>query len=220
MRLTWMVVVAAAVVTGVVQAGEKPAGKDFAQEAEKGFVKLFDGRTLDGWQGDVKNYKVENGVLVCHGMNLYTKKQYANFVLRFEFRLPPAGNNGIGIRTPMNLDAAYHGMEIQVLDDPHPSYKGLHEYQFHGSVYGVAAAKRGFLKPTGEWNCEEIVADGSHIKVTLNGTVITDLDLSPINKTIDGREHPGLHNVKGYIGLLGHEKDPVAFRNVRIKELP
>jgi hypothetical protein len=197
-----------------------PSAPLAAGEAKEGFVSLFDGRSLDGWQGDVEHYQVEDGVLVCHGVNLYTKKEYANFILRFEFRLPPAGNNGVGIRTPPHGDAAYLGMEIQILDDGHPSYKDIHPWQAHGSIYGVVPAKRGLLKPTGQWNREEIVADQSHIKVTLNGTVITEADLSKIDKTPDGRPHPGLHNAKGYVGWLGHEKDPVAFRNVRIKELP
>jgi len=190
-----------------------------SEEAKEGFVSLFDGKTLDGWQGDVKGYPVENGTIVCKGDNLFTAKEYANFVFRFEFKLPPAGNNGVGIRTPLKGDAAYAGMEIQILDDDHPSYKDLQPYQFHGSIYGVVPAKRGSLKPVGQWNREEIVADGSHIKVTLNGKVIVDADLSKIDKTMDHQQHPGLHNAKGYVGWLGHG-DPVAFRNVRIKTLP
>ena len=190
------------------------------EEAKEGFVSLFDGKTLGGWQGAVKGYVIEDGAMVCKpGGNVYTTKEYANFILRFEFKLPPAGNNGVGIRTPMNVDAAYHGMEIQILDDGHPKYKDLQPYQVHGSIYGVVPAKRGLLKPTGQWNYEEIVADGPRIKVTLNGEVITDADLSKIKETMDHQQHPGLHNAKGYIGWLGHG-DPVAFRNVRIKELP
>ncbi len=157
--------------------------------------------------------------MVCKpGGNVYTKKEYANFILRFEFKLPPGGNNGVGIRTPTQGDAAYVGMEIQILDDGHPNYKDIQPYQAHGSIYGVVPAKRGHLKPVGEWNKEEIVADGSHIKVTLNGAVILDADISTIKETMDHRDHPGLHNPKGCIGWLGHG-DPVAFRNVRIKEL-
>jgi hypothetical protein len=190
------------------------------EEAKEGFVSLFDGKTLEGWQGAVAGYKVVDGTMLCEpGGNLFTKKEYANFILRFEFKLPPAGNNGVGIRSPLEGTAAYTGMEIQILDDGHPNYKDLHDYQAHGSIYGAVPAKRGFLKPTGEWNVEEIVAEGSHIKVTLNGTVITDADIAKIEKTVDGAEHPGLHNPKGYISWQGHG-DPVAFRNVRIKELP
>jgi len=191
------------------------------KEAKDGFVSLFDGRTLKGWQGDVKGYIVENGTIVCNrtGGNLFTAKQYADFLLRFEFKLPPAGNNGVGIRTPLQGIPAYVGMEIQILDDSDPSYKTLQPYQFHGSIYGVVPAKRGSLKSVGQWNQEEIIADGSRIKVTVNGRVIVDADLSKIDKTPDHEKHPGLHNAKGYVGWLGHG-DPVAFRNVRIKTLP
>ena len=191
-----------------------------AEEAKEGFVCLFDGKTLEGWQGDVKGYTVDGGAMVCKpGGNIYTKKEYDDFVFRFEFLLPPAGNNGVGIRTPMGVDAAYHGMEIQILDDGHESYKKLRPYQFHGSIYGVVPAKqRGHLKPTGQWNAEEIICKGSQVKVTVNGKVIVNADLSKIEKTIDGRKHPGLHNEKGFIGFLGHGA-PVKFRSIRIKEL-
>jgi len=190
------------------------------QEAKDGFVRLFDGKTLEGWQGDTKGYVIEDGAIVCKpGGNLYTAKEYADFCFRFEFKTPPGANNGVGIRTPMGKNAAYAGMEIQILDDGHEKYKGwLKPYQVHGSIYGVVPAKRGHLKPAGEWNSEEICAKGSKIKITLNGTVIVDADLSEITETIDHREHPGLHNEKGYIGFLGHG-DRVEFRNIRIKEL-
>jgi hypothetical protein len=207
---------------GLVYAQDAKKASSAPDEAKEGFVSLFDGKTLKGWQGAVKGYAIKDGTMICQpGGDLYTAKEYANFVLRFEFKLPPAGNNGVSIRTPLKstLPSAYSGMEIQILDDGHPSYKDLHTYQFHGSIYGVVPAKRGFLKPVGQWNREEIVADGSHIKVTLNGTVILDADIGKIDKTLDGLAHPGLHNAKGYIGWAGHG-DPVAFRNVRIKELP
>jgi len=207
------------VVVGSAYAKDAKMAGLSSKEAKDGFVSLFDGKTLKGWQGDVKGYVVENGTIVCKGDCLYTAKQYANFVLRFEFKLPAGGNNGVGIRTPLKGIPAYVGMEIQILDDSDPSYKTLQPYQFHGSIYGVVPAKRGALKPIGQWNQEEIVADGSHIKVTLNGKVIVDADLKKIDKTPDHEKHPGLHNAKGYIGWLGHG-DPVAFRNVRIKSLP
>lgn len=192
------------------------------EEAKDGFVSLFDGKTLNGWQGAVKGYTVEDGTMTCKpGGDLFTAKEYGNFVFRFEFKLPPSGNNGVSIRSPLEgaQPTAYRGMEIQILDDADPKYKDIKPYQMHGSIYGVMAAKRGALKPVGEWNSEEIVADGSHIKVTVNGTVILDTDLGKIDKTADGQPHPGLHNAKGYIGWAGHG-DPVSFRNVRIKELP
>lgn len=207
-------------VAGAAIAADADVNQLSPEEVKEGFVSLFNGKDLDGWQGAVKGYTIEDGAMVCKpGGNVYVAKEYANFVLRFEFKLPPGGNNGVGIRTPTQGDAAYVGMEIQVLDDGHPKYKGLQPYQVHGSIYGVVPAKRGFLKKTGEWNVEEIVANGSKIKVTLNGTVITDADLKNIKETMDHRPHPGLHNAKGHIGWLGHGS-PVAFRSVRIKELP
>lgn len=191
------------------------------EEAKEGFVSLFDGKTMDGWQGDVKGYVPKDGVMICKpGGNVYTNKEYADFVFRFEFKLVPNANNGVGIRTPMGVNAAYHGMELQILDDSGSAYRTLQPYQYHGSIYGVVPCKRGHQKPVGEWNTQEIYAKGDHIKVTLNGTVIVDADLSKIdeNNTIDHQKHPGLHNKKGYIGFLGHGS-VVEFRNIRIKEL-
>jgi len=112
------------------------------------------------------------------------------------------------------------GMEIQVLDNTAEVYKDLHAYQYHGSVYGVVPAKREFLKPLGEWNSEEIIASGNHIKVIFNGTVIVDADIAEASKngTVDGRPHPGLLRKEGHIGFLGHGS-VVKFRNIRVKEL-
>jgi alpha-L-fucosidase len=189
-------------------------------ECPEGFVPLLNGQDLDGWTGSTDGYKVVDGAIVCEGGgNLFTEKEYANFVLRFEFKLPPGGgNNGIGIRSPLTGDPAYVGMEIQVIDNTAKKYENLKPYQFHGSVYGVVPAKRGYLKPRGEWNQEEIYAYGSHIKVTLNGQVIVDADLTN-EQPKDGRDHPGLSRASGHIGLLGHGA-PVAFRNLCIKQLP
>ncbi|MDR2764834.1 MAG: DUF1080 domain-containing protein [Tannerella sp.] len=196
------------------------------EEKKAGFKILFDGTNMHEWTGNMVNYTLENGCIVMdpdktgaksHG-NLYTKEEYANFIIRFEFQLTPAANNGLGIRTPTDGDAAYVGMELQILDNEHPAYKDLHEYQYHGSVYGILPAKRGFLKPTGEWNCQEVIANGDHIKVTLNGTVILDGNIREATKngTPDGKEHPGLFNKSGHIGFLGHGS-PLKFRNIRIK---
>jgi hypothetical protein len=201
-------------------AAEPSAVTLLPDEEKDGFVLLFDGKSVDGWQGDTTGYVPEaGGVLVCKpGGSLLTKKEYADFVFRFEFKLPAGGNNGVGIRTPAKGDPAYAGMEIQILDDSAPKYAKLMPYQYHGSIYGVVPAKRGALKPAGEWNSEEIVAKGSQIKVTVNGKVVVDADIGPIKETIDLRPHPGLHNAKGFIGFLGHG-DRLEFRNIRIKEV-
>jgi HEAT repeat protein len=195
-------------------------------EQADGFVALFNGKNLDGWIGNKVDYRVDNGEILVDPTggggsgNLYTEKQYADFAYRFEFQLTPGANNGIGIRTPLEGDAAYVGMEIQVLDNTAPIYANLQKYQYHGSVYGVIPARREFLKPVGEWNEEEIWIQGSRIRITLNGTIIVDGDIIEASKngTIDHNEHPGLKNAKGHIGFLGHGST-LRFRNIRIKEL-
>jgi hypothetical protein len=207
---------------------ELPDGKavDLTDDEKKdGFVNLFDGTHIDQWMGNTAGYIIHDGALVVipdngSGGNLYTKEEYADFIYRFEFQLTPGANNGIGVHAPPVGDAAYVGMEIQVLDNEAPIYANLQPYQYHGSVYGVAAAKRGHLLPTGEWNKEEILLKGSKIKVTLNGTVINEVDLKEVTKngTIDHKDHPGLARTTGHIGFLGHG-DVVRFKKMRIKRL-
>jgi hypothetical protein len=197
-----------------------------ADEAKEGFKPLFNGLNFDGWTGNLIDYHVDNGEIVLHldngpsHGNIFTSAEYSDFIVRFEFQLTPAANNGLGIRAPLEGDAAYQGMEIQVLDNEDPVYSDLAPYQYHGSVYGVIPAKRGYLKPIGQWNYEEVIAKGNRIKVTLNGTVILDGDIKEASKngTLDHREHPGLLNPKGHIGFLGHGS-VVKFKNIRLKEL-
>ena len=191
---------------------------------EPGFVSLFDGKTLNGWALVSRvgpGYLVKDGLIVCPkdgGGNLYTEKEYSNFIFRFEFRLEPGGNNGVGIRAPLEGNAAYLGMEIQILDNEDPKYKDLRPAQYHGSVYDVFPAKRGYLKKPGEWNQEEIRAEGRRITVTLNGTVILDADLDSVKDPEVFKKHPGLARAAGHIGFLGHN-DTMEFRNIRIQEL-
>lgn len=198
-------------------------GGNWARGQEEGFTSLFDGKTLTGWTGSVDGYVVEEGAISCKpkgGGFLYTEKEYGDFTFKFEFRLTPGANNGIGIRTPKGGDPAYVGMEIQVLDDTADQYKKLQEYQYHGSIYGVAAAKKGHLKPVGEWNTEEITCKGKQVTIVLNGVTIVDADIEKAStpKTIDGKDHPGLKRDQGFICFCGHGAK-VDFRNIRIKEL-
>jgi len=192
-----------------------------AVEEEAGYVSLFNGKDLTGWTGDTKGYVVENGNLVCKpGGNLFTEKEFADFSFKFEFKLTPGANNGVGIRAPLKGNAAYDGMEIQILDDRHEKYKDLQPWQVHGSIYGVVPAKRDHLKPVGEWNSEEIIANGRNVKVILNGETIVDanLDEATAKGMMDEKPHPGLKNEKGHIGFLGHGS-VIEFRNLCVKEL-
>jgi hypothetical protein len=192
-------------------------------KTEEGYTSLFNGESLKGWQGSVNGYAVEDGAIVCipsKGGFLYTDKEYGDFSFKFEFQLTPGANNGIGLRTPMGGDPAYVGMECQVLDDTSDKYKSLQPYQYHGSIYGVAATKRGHQKPVGEWNSQEIICKGNQVTVILNGEKIVDVDIAKASdpKTLDGKNHPGLKRDKGYLCFCGHGAK-VAFRNLQIKEL-
>ena len=195
------------------------------EEIADGFASLFNGVDLDYWMGNKTDYIVEDNTIAVrpkqggHG-NLYTVKEYSNFIFRFEFQLTPGANNGLGIHSPLEGDVAYDGKELQILDNTAAIYAELEPYQYHGSVYGILAAKRGFLKPVGEWNCQEVIVKGDDIKVTLNGEVILDGNIKEASKngTVDKNNHPGLNKHKGHISFLGHGSD-LQFRNLRIKEL-
>jgi hypothetical protein len=199
-------------------------------KVEPGFTALFNGRNLDGWRYGTREgrenksgqgYQVDKGTLYCtkeDGGNLFTSRDYGDFVFRFEFRLEPEANNGIGIRTPLEGDAAYQGMEIQVLDDTASRYANLRPAQYHGSIYDVVPAKRGALRPVGEWNSEEITAQGRRITVKLNGTTIVDSNLDDVKDSEVLKKHPGLARSRGHIGFLGHGAR-IEFRHIRIKEL-
>lgn len=195
------------------------------QEKNEGFRSLFNGKDLNHWIGNKTDYVVENNEVAVrpkqggHG-NLYTAGEYSDFIFRFEFKLTPGANNGLGVHTPLEGDAAYEGKELQILDNTAAIYADLEPYQYHGSVYGVIPGKRGFLKPVGEWNSQEVRVTGNDIKITLNGTVIVDGNFEEASKngTADHKDHPGLRRNKGHIGFLGHGSE-LWFRNIRIKDL-
>ena len=189
---------------------------------EVGYVSIFNGKNLDGWKGPLSNYEVKDGAISClkgKGGTIYTERKFKDFSVKLEFKLPAGGNNGLAIRYPGKGNAAYHGMcELQVLDNTHPRYAKLDPRQFHGSAYGIAAAKKGFLKKVGEWNEQEVIVRGSTITVFLNDEIILDADVSKVKTFMADKQHPGLSLKEGHFGFAGHN-DPVAFRNIRIKEL-
>lgn len=201
-------------------------GSSYLLTSEDGFVSLFNGENLDGWVGNKQSYRVEDKIIVVdpqgggNGGKLLTEKEYSDFILRFEFKLTPGANNGLGIHAPLKGNAAYLGKELQILDNTAEKYADLKPYQYHGSVYGIIPAKRGYLKPVGTWNEQVVMVKGNKVKVILNGATIVDGDFKKASKngTMDKRDHPGLNRTKGHIGFLGHG-DVLYFRNIRIKDL-
>jgi hypothetical protein len=193
--------------------------------AEEGFTPLFDGKTLSGWKlvaGHGRGYVVEGGNLVCPadgGGNLFTEREFSNFIVRVEFKLGPDGNNGIGIRAPLDGHTSVNGMEVQIIDDKGPEYSkaGLRPEQLHGSLYDMIPARQGFLK-VGEWNTQEVFIQGRHLRVTVNGVIVLDTSLDIIREPEVLKKHPGLQRKSGHIGFLGHGTR-IEFRNIRVKEL-
>lgn len=203
----------------LAQPADSGAGED---EAEAGFHAIFNGRDLSGWLGDKKGKSVVDGVLKWRGGgHLWTKAEYGDFVLRFEFTLSPGANNGLAIRWPGTGDPAYTGMcELQILDNMAKEFSDLDPRQYHGSAYGIAAAKRGYLRPSGEWNYQEVRVVGSRVRVELNGAVILDADLADITEYMDDKPHPGKDRTSGHIGFAGHgDKHRLQFRNIRLRVL-
>ncbi|MFT5524902.1 MAG: hypothetical protein ACI9HK_002866 [Pirellulaceae bacterium] len=200
------------------QANERLRGDD----KKAGFTSIFNGKDFAGWAGAVDNYEVRDGSILCQpgkGGVLFTAKQYKDFVVRVEFKLPAGGNNGLAIRYPGTGRPAYDGLcELQVLDDDSDRYTKLDKRQYHGSAYGMVPAHRGYLRPTGEWNYQEVTVKGSTLKVELNGTVILDTDLSQVTSYMADSPHPGKELKSGHFGFAGHN-EPVMFRNIAIKEL-
>ena len=208
----------------VREIGSDEANKLLASRSNEGFKSIFNGSDFTGWAGPINEYEVVDGAIQCRpkkGGTLYTTDEYADFMARMEFKLPPGGNNGLAIRYPGHGNAAYDGMcELQVLDDNYEKATGqkIDARQAHGSAYGMFAAARGYQRPIGEWNFEEVTIKGPKIKVELNGTVILDCDLSTVKEIMANSAHPGKDRTKGSFGFAGHN-DPVAFRNIQIKPL-
>lgn len=196
------------------------ANRVLSDQRNEGFVSIFNGRDFSGWSGPTANYQVRNGILMCRegkGGTIFTDKQYSDFIVRFEFKLPPKGNNGLAIRYPGQGNAAYDGMcELQILAADYP--EPLDDRQFHGSAYGMVAAEQGYLRENGQWNFQEVTVKGSKIRVELNGTVILDTDLAEVDEFLNDQPHPGRDRQTGHFGFAGHS-DPVQFRNIQIKEL-
>lgn len=184
-----------------------------AADKDEQWTLLSEGPIEKHWRKS--GYSLKDGVI--HGSNgrLYSKKEYDDFHLKFDFKLEPGGNNGLAIRTPLNQ----RPIELQILDSNHAKYKDIKNYQHHGSLYNYVPAKQEALKAAPAWNSQEVICKGNHVKVILNGTVIMEADLSKVKPITKDYLVPYINKAKkGHIGFLGHNSR-VWFKNVRIKEL-
>lgn len=213
-------------IAGVVMASPAlRAGAERGEKKEEGFRPLFNGVDLKGWkeyEGKPGNWVVEKDMLICKGQGggwLGTEKDYDNFELRLEYRLLPAGNSGVYLRAPEKGWISRLGMEIQILDDAHPKYAKLKDWQYCGALYHVVGPSVKVTRPAGEWNEMRIRANGRQVTVTLNGKKIVDANLDKaLEDPAIAKEHPGLKRTTGKIGLQSHS-ERVEFRNIRVREL-
>lgn len=203
------------------------ANRELASQNAEGFTELINGKDLSNWQGAVESYEIKNGSIICKpgkSGDLLSSEEYEDCIIRVEFKLPPAGNNGIALRTPLTGRSASDGLELQVIDSDGYNAKqaaagkpGLKPDQYHGSLYHCVGAKHGYLRPTGEWNFQEIEVHGQTIKVTLNGTKILDVDIDSLDRSQIAKAPKGLDHRKGHIGFAGHS-DAVEFRSFKVKK--
>ncbi len=187
-------------------------------ETEDGFVPMFDGKTLSGWQ-TTGNWVMEEGGVVTliprpgeqgwqrYDSYLTTARKYKDFILDLEFKIEQEGNSGVFLRVGDPLDQVDTGFEIQILDTHGKADPGPHDC---GGVIGTAAPSKNMAKPAGEWNRYVITCNKNLLQVEHNGERIIDLELD--QSAI--RDRPP----EGHIGFQDEAKR-VWYRNVRIKEL-
>lgn len=160
---------------------------------------------------------------------LFTKKEYGPFTLDFEYRMESGANSGVYIYASDLKNLVPNKIEVQLMDDPAPRWKGLNPKQYNASLYGHVSPKENALKPTGEWNRMTIFAQGQRVRIVLNGRLVIDEDLSKhTNAKVnpDGTPAPPLHTKpwaeivkRGRIGLQGkHQGSATFFRNLRVME--
>ncbi|MEJ1973897.1 MAG: DUF1080 domain-containing protein [Lacunisphaera sp.] len=152
------------------------------------FKPLYNGRDLAGWhvkdalpnvhvwKADGEILRVEPGPKGAGGW-LTSDREYGDFVLRLEWKIPKNGNSGVGLRYPAEGEPAHEGMEIQLLDDASSDNAQRPPEELTGSLYVEEAPLHKADKPVGEWNTMEITCQRSLLGVRTNGVETLHLNL-------------------------------------------
>ncbi len=212
--LSVLVVVAIALLAGSLTAED---GKSKANT--EGWIELFNGKDLQGWK-TTGNWFPKDGVLAIvprpgeqgwqrYSAYLWHEKQFGDFELDLEFKLPQGGNSGVFFRVGDVKNPVDTGLEVQILDSLGKPDDQLTHHD-NGGVIRTAAPSKNASKPAGEWSRMVITAKGQHLQVKLNGEKVIDIQL-------DQAESEG-NPLTGPIGLQDHGL-PLWFRNIRIREL-
>jgi hypothetical protein len=217
--------------------GGQDMGPNTLAPAERaaGWRLLFDGRTTQGWKRyksaePITGWEAVDGTLTRTGAggDIITTDQFRNFELALEWRLAPdgpPGNSGIFYRAVETTDAIYWGApEMQVLDNArHPD--GRSELTSAGSNFALHGVPQALARPAGEWNAVRLIVNGNHVEHWLNGAKVVEYELGSFDwkaRVAKSKfaSHPEYGRAeRGHIGLQEHGSY-VAFRNIRILELP
>ena len=203
-----------------------------AADRAAGWRLLFDGRTLDGWRGYGRQdmpagWVARDGMLIreSRAADIVTRDRFRNFELSLDWMVRAGGNSGIFYRAAEGQDAIYFSApEMQVLDDAVHA-DGKSPLTSAGAAYGLYPAPRGVVRPAGEWNSARVVVNGNHVEHWLNGRKIVEYELHSDDwkarvAASKFRDWPAYGQAAdGHIGLQEHG-DWVAYRNIRIRELP
>ena len=182
---------------------------------------IFDGKTLEGWEGDkAKVWRVVDGVIVGGSMQgnprnefLTTTKSYANFVLRFEYKLVGTEgfvNGGVQVRS-RRIEKPAHEMRGYQADIGAGMTGTLYDESRRNKA--LAKADPELIKKTekpGEWNSYEVRCEGKRVRLTVNGVQTIDY-----TETDDSLEQDGLIGLQ----IHGNCKAEISFRNLTVEEL-
>lgn len=191
-----------------------------AEKDDDGFVQMFNGKDLTGWQ-TTGNWLVQEGNIITleprkgesgwqrYGDYLTTTRKYKDFVIDLEFKYNAKGNSGVFLRIGDPNNHVESGFEVQILDTYGKPQEELSHHDA-GGVIRTQAPSKNAIKPAGEWNHYNITVDGNKLTVVLNGETINEINLAESAM----KDRPE----EGYISFQDEGK-PVWYRNVRIKEL-
>ncbi len=197
-----------------------------ARTGDSGFVTIFNGRSMDGWEIYVQPghelkqdaFYLEDGALACKGYGYhwfrYTEP-LSDFVLRLEFRIARDSNSGVCLRSAREGAPPFTGFEVQICDDTGQP-PGLHTT---GAIYDVVSPMFNASRPVGQWNQMEITVRGLTVVVVLNGLKVIDTDFACLTEPRGKFDFAYAHMPRsGYLALQDHWT-PVWYRNIRLRKL-
>jgi hypothetical protein len=203
----------------VAMAEDKPAAADALPKTEEGYIDLFNGEDLEGWEifANKDDFKIQDGVIHCEtgdgGQILYyTKEAFEDFILVVEWRVSKGGNSGVFFRAPKVEAPWIDAWEVQISNEQPPR----DDAHTTGSLYNYAAVSPRIDATPEEWHTFTIRCEGGQIQVQLDGTQIVEYDQASADETKD-------KPLKGFVGLQdshGPAGTWIEYRTIKIKPLP